>query len=196
MMLYMRQPQPRAMTTQERLKKPNSLHAALRAISPSRDNDWGRALHLPVLLAIVLAFSGCGTSSTVKPQIGTIAFTNANGAGVAPVTLLTAGTFVYLDVVVANDPELLGVNWSVSCASQLPPGTPLPPGETVDESCGFFTPVHTASAPVPSYAANGSGIVTVYQAPAAQPNGGTVTIYASSTTDPSKFSSITLSIMP
>jgi hypothetical protein len=148
------------------------------------------------LFALVLGLSGCGVNVSSKPQVGAIAFTDANGNAVAPVTMLAAGSGIYLDVAVSNDPQLLGANWSVTCSSQLPPGTPLPPGQVVDESCGFFTPVHTASAPVPSYAASGAGIVTYYQGPAAQPKDGTVTLYASPTGDPSKASSLTLSILP
>jgi hypothetical protein len=148
------------------------------------------------LFTLVLSLSGCGVNVSPKPQIGTIAFTDANGNAVASVSTLAAGSGIYLDVVVSNDPQLLGANWSVTCSSQLPPGTPLPPGQVVDESCGYFTPVHTASAPVPSYAASGAGIVTYYQGPTAQPKDGTVTLYASPTGDPSKASSLTLAILP
>jgi len=152
---------------------------------------------LPLVpLTILLSLSGCGSNTSAKPQVGVIAFTDANGVSVASVNMLKVGTGIYLDVVVTNDEQLLGVNWTVNCSSALPPGTPLPPGETVDESCGFFTPVHTLSAPVPSYATSGAGIVTFYQAPAAQSKDGTVTLYASSTLDPSRFSGITLSILP
>jgi hypothetical protein len=163
---------------------------------PVPKTETSRILQRLIVCCAVVALSGCGTSSTARPRVGAIAFTNANGASENPIAAVKAGTGTYLDVTIAGDPEQLGVNWSVSCSSQLPPGTPLPPGQTVDESCGFFTPVHTASAPVPSYATSGSGIVTFYQAPAAQPASGTVTLYASSTTDPSRFSSVTLAVMP
>jgi len=144
----------------------------------------------------VLTLFGCGTSSKTKPSVATISFTDANGNTVAPVTALSTGSGIYLDVVVNNDSEQLGANWSVSCSSELTPGTPLPPGQTVDESCGFFTPVHTTSAPVPVYATSGAGIVTFYEAPTAQPKTGTVTLYASSTSNPSAYASVTISILP
>lgn len=148
------------------------------------------------LLLICATVCGCGSNSSIKPQVGAISFTDANGNSVASVNALQVGTGVYLDVMIGDDPSLLGANWSVTCSSALAPGTPLPPGETVDESCGFFTPVHTLSAPVPPYATSGSGIVTFYQAPTAQPAAGTVTLYAASTTDPSRYTTLTLSILP
>jgi hypothetical protein len=140
-----------------------------------------------------LALSGCvGTS--VKPQVGAIATTNIDGVAQTSVASLTVSNGMYLDATVTNDKQLLGVDWTVSCGSELPVGTPLPTGETIDTSCGYFTPAHTASAPVPSYATTGTGIVTYYTAPAAPPTGGTVTLYAKSTSDPSRFSSLVLSV--
>jgi hypothetical protein len=147
-------------------------------------------------LAVLLGLSGCGSNVSTGPLIGPITFTDANGKTVATVTALSAGSSIYLDSIVVNDPSMLGVNWSVSCNGELAPGMPLPPGQTVDETCGFFTPPHTLSGPVPNFATSGSGIVVLYQAPAAQPNPARVTLYASSTADPSQFSSITLSILP
>ncbi len=148
------------------------------------------------VFAAMASLAGCGTNEAVKPQIGPITFTDAYGNPVAAVTVLQPGSGVYLQAVVTHDPSLLGVNWVVTCSSQLPPGTPLPPGWTVDESCGFFTPPHTLSGPVPNTSPTGAGIVALFQAPNAQPTAGTVTIYATSTLDPSKSSSITLSILP
>src|SRR6202041_2800216 len=85
-------------------------------------------------LAMVFALTGCSSSTTMNAgptsQPGAIAFTDANGNPVKAVTALTVGTGVYLDAVVSNDPQLLGVNWSISCTSQPPQGTPLPPGQT------------------------------------------------------------------
>ncbi len=95
---------------------------------------------------------------------------------------------------VANDTALLGVDWTVSCASALPVGTPLPPGQVVDTSCGFFTPAHTIAGPLPGYAVNGAGYVTFYTAPAAPPKGGTVTLYAAATADHTRYSVVTLTI--
>ncbi len=149
------------------------------------------SLLLPIFAC--LALSGCGSSS-VKPQVGAITVTDVNGKVQPAITSLTVGTGTYLDVTLTNDKQLLGANWNVNCGSALPVGTPLPPGQTVDTSCGFFTPVHTASGPVPPYAGNGDGIVTYYTAPAAPPQGGTVTLYASAASDPSQFSTLTLNV--
>jgi hypothetical protein len=140
---------------------------------------------------VCVGFSGCGGSS-VKPDVGPITVTNINGVAQPTVKSLTVGGGTYLDVTLTNDKSFLGADWTVSCGSALAPGTPLPPGKTVDTSCGYFTPIHTASAPVPAYAENADGIVTYYTAPAAPPKAGTVTLYASASADHSQFSALTL----
>jgi len=188
--------QPEVSRKGKSVKRINKGDTLCRTVARALRAGWHRKLSLLVLAAMALSFSGCGSSSTVQPQVGAITFTNATGAAISSIASVTVGSGVNLEVTIANDPELLGVNWSVSCSSELAPGTPLPTGQTVDESCGFFTPVHTASGPVPSYATSGSGIVTFYQVPTAQPKQGTVTLYASSTTDPSKYSSVTLAVLP
>jgi hypothetical protein len=145
----------------------------------------------------LLALSGCssGNSSSAKPQVGAIAFTDANGSvQAAPVTSLTVNQGTYLDVALTSDPQMLGADWSVVCGSALPPGTPLPPGQTQDQSCGTFTPAHTMSGPIPSYVTSGTGYVAFYTAPAVPPKQGTVTLYASATSDHTKFSTVTLTI--
>jgi hypothetical protein len=101
-------------------------------------------------------------------------------------------------VTLSGDPQELGADWSVYCGSAPAPGTPVPPGQTQDETCGTFTPAHTMSVgpngKIPPYVTNGAGYVAFYVAPAAPPKDGTVTLYAASTSAPSKFSSVTLSI--
>ena len=141
----------------------------------------------------LLGLCGCGGTS-VKPQVGSITVTDANGVAQSAIKSLTVGSGTYLDVTLANDKSLLGADWTVSCSSELSPGTPLPTGQTVDTSCGYFTPTHTASAPVPSYAEDADGIVTYYTAPTAPTTSGTVTLYASASGDHSRFSSLTLVI--
>lgn len=138
-------------------------------------------------------FVGGGSSS--KPQVGAIAFTDVNGTPqkTAP-TSLTVGQGIYVDVNLTNDPQLLGADWSVTCGSAPPPGTPLPPGQPQDESCGTFTPAHTISGPIPSYVIDGKGYVAFYTAPAATPKQGVVTLFASSTVDHTRFTSVTLTI--
>lgn len=152
----------------------------------------------------LLSLSGCGGAS-VKPQVGSITVTDVNGVTAAqqPTSAsplkLTVGAGTYLDVTLTNDNALLGADWTVDCGSALPPGTPLPPGQTVDTSCGYFTPIHTASCTpsgtsncAPSYLSSATGYVTYYTAPAAPPKSGTVTLYASASADHSQFSALTL----
>ena len=152
-----------------------------------------RTIVLCFSAAVCLGFSGCGGTS-VKPQVGSITVTDLNGVAQPAIKTLTVGSGTYLDVTLTNDKSLLGADWSVSCGSALAPGSPLPPGQTVDTSCGYFTPIHTASAPVPSYSDSASGIVTYYTAPSAPPKAGTVTLYASSSADHSQFSALSLVI--
>jgi hypothetical protein len=163
------------------------------ASSPARNIS---APTLCLLLMGTLA-SGCSSgTSTSMVSVGAPTFTNVNGTPLktAP-TSLNAGQSAYLEVTLTNDPQLLGADWSVYCGSALPPGTPPPPGQTQDQSCGTFTPVHTISGPVPTYLTSGSGYVTLYTAPAAPPKQGTVTLYASATSNPSRWSSVSLSVI-
>lgn len=136
--------------------------------------------------------SGCTSSpANAKVQVGSIVFTDANGKQLSSTpTSMMVGTTAYVDVTVTNDSSLLGVDWTVACGSAQ---TTLPVGE-IDTSCGTFVPIHTASAPVPSYATSGSGIVVLYTAPSSPPKDGVVTLYAAATADHSRFSSVTLTI--
>jgi hypothetical protein len=147
-------------------------------------------LALAILTAAVAAISGCASSAS-KVQVGPIAVTDSNGNQLSGTyTSMMVGGTTYVDAAVTNDTSLLGVDWTVSCGSEQ---TNLPAGE-IDDSCGTFTPVHTASAPVPSYATSGTGVVTLYTAPSAPPKGGMVTLYAASTADHSRSSSVTIAI--
>jgi hypothetical protein len=146
-----------------------------------------------LLGAAAFLLAGC----TSKPKIGVsaITFTDVNGNPVAhPVYNLDAGQAIYADVVLTNDTQLLGVDWTVNCNSAPPPGTPLPPGVLENDSCGTFLPVHTASAPVPNYASSGAGVVTLFTAPPDPPKSGVVTLYAAATADHSRYSFVTLAI--
>lgn len=151
---------------------------------------------LALAAATVAMVIGCSSTTSLSDiQVGPITFTDANGTPLGtPPNSLTVGQGAFADVTLSKDPQLLGANWTVYCGSAPPPGTPLPPGQTQDESCGTFTPAHTMSGPVPTYVTSGAGYVTFYVAPAALPKNGVITLYASSTSNPSKFSSITLSI--
>lgn len=151
---------------------------------------------LPVCLMGAAAFllAGCASSKS-KIDVGAITFTDENGKPVSnKIYNMNAGATLYADVQLTNDTQLLGVDWTVDCESAPPPGTPLPPGVTQDASCGIFLPVHTATAPVPSYASSGAGVVTLFTAPAAPPKSGVVTLFAAATADHSRYSYVTLSI--
>lgn len=174
------------------LRKMTKKNTSLRLLLEMR--AWGvRTAFLGVSIALCLGFSGCSGTS-VKPQVGSITITDMNGVAQTAIKTLTVGSGTYLDVTLTNDKNLLGVDWTVSCGSALAPGTPLPTGQTIDTSCGYFTPIHTASAPVPSYSESATGIVTYYTAPSAPPKAGTVTLYASSSEDHSRFSALSLVI--
>jgi len=172
---------------------PGCWNAPLLRVPADTSRRLGRIIAFCLSVATCVGFSGCG-SSAVKPQVGAITPTDINGVAQPAIKTLTVGSGTYLDVTLTDDKSLLGADWTVSCSSALTPGTPLPPGQTVDTSCGYFTPIHTVSAPVPAYAENADGIVTYYTAPAAPPKSGTVTLYASSSADHSKFSALTLVI--
>lgn len=146
-----------------------------------------------VVLTMISACSSGHSPSSV--QVGPIIFTDANGTPLkTPPGSLTAGQGAYVDVTLSDDPQQLGADWSVYCGSAPPPGTPVPPGQTQDETCGTFTPAHTMSGPIPSYVTSGTGYVAFYVAPSTPPKDGTVTLYAASTGSPNKFSSVSLSI--
>jgi hypothetical protein len=154
---------------------------------------WAQACAVSLLSAVAL-LTGC-SGGKIPVDVGAISFTDVNGNPAAKPAALNAGAPIYADVQLNNDKMLLGVDWTVACGSAPPPGSPLPPGVTQDDSCGIFTPVHTATAPVPSYAASGAGVVTLFTAPATPPKEGVVTLYAAATADHSRYSSVTLTVV-
>lgn len=147
----------------------------------------------PILALLLVSLSGCG--DVTKPVVKQIAVTNASGVVQTPITALPHNTSINLDAAVTQDPENLGVDWTVTCSNDQPDGT-LPAG-TPDLSCGTFTLYHTLSAPVsgtvPSYLSTAT--VTQFTAPATVPKAGTVTITAHATSLPSSTASLTLPIM-
>lgn len=154
-----------------------------------------RALVIP-FMAGLMALAGCtGKGSSNGVQVGAIAFTDSSGNVQTAPTSITAGQGTYVEVTLSNDTAQLGANWTVNCGSKLASGTPLPPGQTQDYSCGSFVPAHTTSGPIPSYAASASGYIAYYAAPSAPPKEGVVTLYAVSESDSSKFSYVTLSVI-
>lgn len=129
---------------------------------------------------------GCGVN---QPQISSISFVTANGRTLSAVSSVPVNGQLYLVATVTRDDESLGVSWTVTCGSAVPPG-----GSSIDASCGTLNPAQTASGPVPPYPS--TGIITTYNAPSVIPKGGgTVTIAAHATALPSVTSSITLTIV-
>jgi hypothetical protein len=168
----------------------HSFHSSL-----SHTSHLLRSAGVALLTIGLLAVSGCSSGSSVSDiKVGPVTFSDANGTALktSPASL-TASQGAYVTVTLTNDSQLLGADWSVYCGSALPTGTVLPTGET-DDSCGTFTPTHTTSLPIPSYVTSGTGYVAFYTAPGATPKQGTVTLYAAATADPSKVSSVTLTI--
>jgi hypothetical protein len=178
-----------------RSNRPSTQCATLGNASAARTQSTASMMALAGLLGICLILPGCGSNSA-PVQVGPIAFTDSDGNQVGGrQTTLTAGDTTYVDVALTGNAAALGVDWTVDCGSAPPPGTPLPPGELEDDSCGYFTPVHTLSGPVPTYATSGAGYVTVFTAPAAPPKTGVVTLFAAATGDHSRYSTVTLTIL-
>lgn len=142
----------------------------------------------PILVLILSALVGC--TNTAKPHIGPIEFVESavSPVSVPAVTSVPTNGSIYLFATVTNDNQLLGVSWTVTCGSALPPS-----GGVISTTCGTFTPAQTASGPIPTYAF--TGIIATYQAPSVIPKGGTVTITAHATSLPSITSSVTLTIV-
>jgi hypothetical protein len=155
---------------------------------------------MALLCVALFAVSGCSSGSAGKPTVEGITFTDVDGTMLkTQPTSLTVGQGTYVAVTLTGDPQLLGANWTAVCGSTLPPGQPLPPGQTQDESCGTFTPAHTMSVPtsgIPIYVGNAvtAGYLALYVAPPTPPKEGVVTLYAQATADPSRTASVTLSI--
>lgn len=168
----------------------------LKRVSYQLHSRLTAAVLSSLLAAGLLGISGCTSASPVNSiQVGSITFTNSVGTALkTQLSSLTAGQSTFVTVNLTNDPQLLGANWSVYCGSAPPPGTPLPPGENQDDSCGIFAPLHTLSGPIPGYVTDGSGYVAEYTAPATAPANGSVTLYASSTANPTKVTSLTIAV--
>lgn len=120
----------------------------------------------------LLSFAGC---SSAKPKLGSISVTDpASGAVVSSVIVNATAS---VSVPVGSDGPNLGIDWSLECG-----GSP----NTILEStnvCGALNPVHV-----------GSSIAMLYTAPAYVPIGNTVTLTATSTTDPAVSARVILAI--
>ena len=110
-----------------------------------------------VIAAAALAFlAACGAQNSMAPAIS-VAFT----PGFTPPTAMTVNEACGVAATVTNDSKNQGVTWKAACGSA---------------SCGTFTPVGPSGSMVP----------ITYTSPAAVPTGGTVTLTATSVTDPTK----------
>src|SRR5215472_10521845 len=134
--------------------------------------DWiGASLVLFCSFATVGVITGCNTShanATPQTPLISVAITQA------PPTPMITGNSAIVSAAVANDPAAAGVDWVVTCASAGGSGSP----------CGTFTPSHTAS-----------GATAIYTAPPAIPSKNAVLVTALSTTDRSKSSTATISLV-
>ncbi len=128
------------------------------------------------LLLAVLA--GCGHGTSTRPTAAAIKMTNAAGL-TAQSSALSIGSKISLNMTPGNDPNGLGVDWTVTCG-----GNPTT-GSITNGACGTFTPAHTSD-----------GITTVFTAPSVVPIGETVTILATVSSNPSQSSSVSLTILP
>jgi hypothetical protein len=172
-------------------------YAKTHKIPFPRVMNMARISSVAVLLATLASLCGCTSGNSYKPTVTGVGFTDVDGTKLTtqPTSLATSqGT--YVAATLTGDTQQLGVTWVAVCGSALAQGTTLPTGETEDESCGTFTPAHTMSTPIPSYVTNAysTGYLALYVAPAATPKQGVVTLYAEATADPSRVSTVTLSI--
>jgi hypothetical protein len=131
----------------------------------NRRTLWG------IAVALGLAIAGCGGGSSKSSGNSGGDAGNVQQISVAlstaPPASLNTGATATIAATVVNDSANKGVTWSCAPAS----------------ACGSFNPAQTASA-----------AATTFTAPANAPQGGSVTITATSVSDPMKSASATVSI--
>ncbi len=115
-----------------------------------------RQLTALIATAALALLSACGASSVPTPAI-TVTFT----PGFTPPTAMTVNEPCGVAATVTNDSKNQGVKWTASCSNA---------------PCGTFTPTNASASTVP----------ITYTSPATAPTGGTVTLIATSVTDPTK----------
>ena len=113
---------------------------------------------VPITLALMVLLAACGSQNSMLPAI-TVTFTPS----FEPPTSMIVNEQCGIAATVTNDNKNAGVNWTVTCGSA--------------GQCGSFSPLPSSASAVP----------VTYTAPAAIPNGKTVTVTATSVTDPTKF---------
>ena len=127
------------------------------------------------LLLAPLILTGC---TRTRPSLGTISVTNPTATSSAPVTSVIVETSVDVSVAVNNGTPGLGVDWTLLCGGSAVVGY-------TTNVFGTITPVYV-----------NSNINMVYLAPEYVPIGNTVTLTATSVSDPSETVSVTLTILP
>ncbi len=120
---------------------------------------------LVVVIAIVSTLTACGGSSS-SPAPVTALISVALQANLPKSIGVNAG--IPMTATVTNDSSNAGVDWTATCGSS---------------DCGSFSATHTAS-----------GTATTYTTPATTPQGGTVVVTASSTKNPARAATDTLTI--
>lgn len=139
---------------------PDSTHRKPDAFSVHRgseaDSPGLRSLIVLIMIAALALFPACGANSSTPPAI-TVAFT----PGFTPPTAMTVSEPCGVAATVTNDTRNQGVKWTASCSNA---------------PCGTFTPT----------AASASMVPITYTSPPTAPTGGTVTLIATSVTDPTK----------
>jgi len=110
-----------------------------------------------IATALMVLVAACGSQNSTLPAI-TVTFTQS----FEPPTSVIVNEQCGIAATVTNDNKNAGVNWKVTCGSE--------------SQCGSFGPFPTSST-----------VPVTYTAPATVPNGNTVTVTATSVTDPTKF---------
>ena len=108
------------------------------------------------IVLVTLLLAACGSQNSAQPAIS-VTFT----PGFTPPTAMTVSEQCGVAATVTNDPKNAGVTWMAACSNA---------------PCGTFIPS----------AASASEVPITYMAPAMAPTGGTVTLTATSVTDPTK----------
>ena len=125
-------------------------------------------------VVVITAFSTAVGLDVSRGAVVTVSVTIVASLSVkitqgVPTGSIVQATTAPLVATVTNDPASGGVDWTVSCGST--------------GACGSFSPTHTAS-----------GVATTFSAPVAVPSGNTVTITATSTTDPTQSDKQTVTV--
>jgi hypothetical protein len=131
---------------------------------------WDAHPLLVLLLAVSIAVAGCGLTGAKATTSSNATPTISVAIVQAPASSMSVGGTASVSATVSDDAANAGVDWVAMCGSVA--------------FCGSFSPTHTAS-----------GTATTFTAPVGVPTGGTVSLTALSTTDHSKASAATVTIV-